>query len=258
MKSHRMAGAALAATVVASGAFGAASALAQTAPAPPAQTRALAQTTSSDDDAAASGKAWTGYAKLGYHLDPHWRLELQGGYQDQTAKTDQGLDPVGGDHALHLALGQAGLCDSRWSAPTCGQTDGSNQVYSYSGKLIFDFAPDNRWFDPFVGAATRLMPNADPRLEILGFSPGQTPLAYQAMAGIAFRPTGRLHIDITYRWTGASGLAFRTASLPGPASQYQDQTVAIGLRYLFASPPSPPAPVAYAPTGTAVLTSAAK
>ena len=183
---------------------------------------------------------------------------MQGGYHEQSAKVDQGLDPVGGDHALHLALGQAGLCDTLWYAPACGQPDGSDQTYSYSGKLIFDFAPDNRWFDPFVGAATRLMPNTNSRLEIWASVPARAHWPIRPWPGVAFRPTGRLHIDITYRWTGAAGLSLRTASLPGLASQYQDQTVAIGLRYLFAAPPKPPAPVAYAPAGPAILTSATK
>jgi opacity protein-like surface antigen len=252
MKSHRLGGAALAAAIVASGAFGAGEAFAQAL----AKTQAAWQSAPSDKDSAISDKAWTGFATLGYHLDPHWRLELQGGYRDGGPETDKALDPVGGDHAIDRALGPVGLCDSLWMAPSCAQPDGSGQIYTYSGKLIFDFAPDNRWFDPFIGAATRFAPDTNPQLEVLGFGPGNTPFAYQALAGIAFHPIGRVHIDITYRWTGASGLSMRTTPLPGLAGQYQDQTVAIGLRYLFAAPPSAPAPIAYAPATT--LTSATK
>jgi len=235
MKSHLTAGAALAAVIGASGALGAGTALAE------GHTQDVVASPSTDDGAAPD-KAWTGYAKLGYHLDPHWRLELQGGYHDETAVTEKTVDPVGGAGALGRALGQVGQCDNLWAAPACGQPDGSGQIYSYSGKLIFDFAPDNRWFDPFVGIGARLAPNNNPQLQILGFSPGDTPFAYQAMAGIAFRPIGPVHIDLTYRWT-AGGLSMRATPLPGPAGRYQDQTLAIGVRYLFAAPPSPPSPL---------------
>lgn len=241
MKSHLMAGAALAAAVVAIGALSAGRSLAQGSDPAPA-----AAPVSPADDGPADAKAWTGYAKLGYHLDPHWRLELQGGYRDKQPAVSPAVDPVGGAMSLNRALGAAGQCANLWAQP-CAEADGSGQIYAYSGKLIFDFAPDNRWFDPFVGVAARLTPNTNPRLEILGFGSGDTPLAYQAMAGIAFRPSNRVHLDITYRWTGSGGLSITNAPLPGLAGRYQDQTVALGIRYLFDTPPAAPAPIAYAP-----------
>ena len=247
MTSHLTTGQALVAAVLA-GLAVASGALAQSGPTGPSAT--TIKTIDPSGDAAALGGQWKGFAQLGYHLDPHWRLELQGGYRDQATGDGSGLDPTGGDDALGRALGLGGTCEILWAASPCAQADGSNQVYAYSGKLIFDVAPDRRWFDPFVGFGAKFVPNASPQLQILGFGPGYAPFAYQAIAGIAFKPFGPLHMDITYRWTGAGGLMQRIAPGPGSAGRYEDQTVAIGVRYLFAAPPTPPPSLASAPIQT--------
>ena len=68
MRRNQLTGAAIVSVLAATGAtaFGQST----TPPADAASADPLA--TQSDD--------WAGYAHVGYHLDPHWRLELQGGY----------------------------------------------------------------------------------------------------------------------------------------------------------------------------------
>src|SRR4051812_37143341 len=96
--------------------------------------------TAGDQDAGFSSKPedWAGFAHVGYHLDPHWRVELQGGYKAGALAPTSG--PGGG----------ASLCAVPIAGPICGARDRALGAYSAVANLIFDAMPDNRWVDPFV------------------------------------------------------------------------------------------------------------
>ncbi|MDR3512961.1 MAG: OmpA family protein [Caulobacteraceae bacterium] len=180
--------------------------------------------------------AWAGFAHVGYHLDPHWRVELQGGYR--AGATTPTAGPA------------AGLCAATLAGAVCGPRDRALGAYAMVANLVYDALPDSRWFDPFAAFGAGLsQPDpstvavVNPALQILQTN-ARSSLAYQALVGLAFRPHDRLHFDLTYRWLGSMG--------PTPLGQptvfnsrfYQDQTVAISVRYALFSPKAavPPAP----------------
>jgi opacity protein-like surface antigen len=178
----------------------------------------------------AQPQGWAGYAHIGYHIDPHWRLDLQGGYR------------TGAAAPASAAGDAAGFCAAAASGPACGPRDRALGAYAAVANLIFEAAPDDRWFDPFFGLGLGFArpdpeaePSPNPAIRILQMNARQAQIAYQAMVGLSFKPHNRLHIDLTYRWLGAQG--------PGPIGppnpfngRYQDQTLAIGLRYAFSPP----------------------
>jgi hypothetical protein len=185
---------------------------------------------STDSLADASGD-WAGYAHVGYHLDPHWKLELKGGYHaDQTAPASAPAAAVtpcagGACSPVGLALG----------------------AYSVVANLVFDALPEQRWVDPFVGfGVSRFQPSpqamTNPAMRLMQSLQGGSGLGYQAVVGLAFRPKDRLHFDLTYRWAdgGAPGLTGLPTALSG---RFQDQTVAITVRYALSSPKAAIAPV---------------
>ena len=177
---------------------------------------------------------WAGYAHVGYHLDPHWRVELQGGYR--------------AGQASPAAIGPGGFCDEPTAGPACAPSDKALGAYSVVANLIFDAMPDNRLVDPYfaIGAgASRFDPTTitavNPAMQFLQANAGGSQLAYQALVGLAFRPRSRLHFDLTYRWLDAMGaMPNGLASLLG--GRYQDQTVAITVRYALSSPRAALAP----------------
>jgi opacity protein-like surface antigen len=182
---------------------------------------------------------WAGFAHVGYHLDPHWRVELQGGYKAGAVTPTSG--PGGG----------VSLCAVPMAGPVCGARDRALGAYSAVANLIFDAMPQNRWVDPFValgvGASRYDSNNAaamNPAARWLQLNSGGGQLSYQALVGLAFRPHNRLRFDLSYRWMGAAGFAPISQAAAALGGRYQDQTVAISVRYALSSPQAaiPPAP----------------
>lgn len=198
-------------------------------------------------DAAADSRAglavrpqdWAGFAHVGYHLDPHWRVELQGGYKAGAATPASNFGP---------------LCAAPLAGMLCGPRERALGAYSAVANLVYEARPDSRWFDPFAafGAGfSRPDPGAnqavDPAMQILQMDTRSPGLAYQALVGLAFRPHDRLHLDLTYRWMGAVGETPTGLPMGINSRYYQDQTVAISVRYALSSPRRaiPPVPAAF-------------
>ena len=97
MKSRLIFGAALCSTVVLS----AMAVHAQQADQPASPDAAASDALSS------SGADWAGYAHVGYRLDPHWRMDLQGGYHAGAP----GPASASGDSASFCAAATGGAED---------------------------------------------------------------------------------------------------------------------------------------------------
>ena len=180
---------------------------------------------------------WDAFARVGYQFTPNWRVELEGSWREDHMKPANGL-------------GYKGKYDD-----VAGMAN-----------LIYDFAPE--WtVHPFIGAGI----GADREyvkerggggaFQIT--TTGQTEFAYQGLAGLSWAASDRINIDLTYRYL--NGGKFNLASSAGPihTTDYQDQSVSIGLRYSFGAeaPPPPPPPafvakdfVVYFPFDQYVLT----
>jgi OOP family OmpA-OmpF porin len=230
MKRNLLAGSALA---VALAIAGAAAQAQQTAPGPGDDGADLLVAQPGD-----LAGAWAGYAHVGYHLDQHWRVELQGGYRP------------GATSPAALAIGApSGLCADPMSGLACDPRDRALGAYSAVANLVFDVMPDSRWVDPFVGigaAVTRFdsgpIALTNPALQMLQMNAGDgAQLGFQAMLGLAIRPHDRLHFDLTYRLLGAIGPAV-SAQQAALSGRFQDQTVAISVRYALSIPRKAVAP----------------
>jgi OOP family OmpA-OmpF porin len=211
-----------------------------------ALTAALANAQQSGSNAAAdlsgqpgsapgAAEDWAGYAHVGYRLDPHWRVDLQGGYRAGAAS------PTAGPSGLGSA---AGLCAASTAGAACDPRDRGLGAYAVVANLIFDMMPDNHWVDPFFGVgvgASRPDPaviaQTNPALQILQLNARNAAFAYQALVGLAFRPHDRLRVDLTYRWLDGDSLVPAALAVRGP-----DQTLAINVRYALSSPRAAIAP----------------
>jgi len=191
------------------------------------------------DPLVATPDDWAGYAHVGYHLDPHWRVELRGGYR---------ADATGSAASAQGAV--RGLCADPMAGAACDPRSRALGAYSAIANLIFDVMPDSRWVDPFFGVGagvSRLDQNpiglASPAIGLLRMNAGAAQLGYQAIVGLAFRPRDRLHFDLTYRWRGDAGPA-----LGGQPTMFNgdfsDQAVAFSIGYALSTPRAavPPAP----------------
>lgn len=76
-----------------------------------------------------------------------------------------------------------------------------------------------------------------------GFNDTATGLAYQGLAGIGFKMTDRLTLDLGYKYLSAQDLEF-DGNHGGPAYDvdYTDHTATLGLRYAFGVTPPPSHP----------------
>ncbi|HKR86782.1 MAG TPA: outer membrane protein, partial [Phenylobacterium sp.] len=199
---------------------------------------------------------WTAFARLGYQVNSHWRIEGELGYRNGDLKS---VINSGGP-------GPVALCSPRVirsaAAPACGGPDGSENAWTLMANVIYDIMPQSA-IDPFIGAgvgAARVKLKANgqlsnvpgvisgtnPAIQNLVINDDDTAFAWQAIAGVAWHATDRLSVDLTYRYLGTSDLNFASAgTAPGgyqPGTfqgDVRDSSVTLGVRYSFAPPPPP-------------------
>ena len=90
-------------------------------------------------------KDWTGFGRLGYQFTDHWRVELEGGYRPGDISSVRG-----GTNQAIVGLCTPGVVRTA-AAPTCGSPTGKIESWSVLGNVIYDILPDSV-IDPFVGA----------------------------------------------------------------------------------------------------------
>jgi OmpA-OmpF porin, OOP family len=203
---------------------------------------------------------YTGFARLGYQVADHWRVELEVGYRpgDLTSVT-------GGTNQAIVGLCTPGVLRTA-AAPNCGSPNGKIESWSLMANVLYDIGP--HWIiDPFFGAGIGVnhldlttdgqfsnvtgvvtpQSGANPAIQNLHIDDSQTVFAYQLIAGAAYKATDRLNVDLTYRYQGTSAATYTSvgtnALQPGNfEGRYKDSSVTLGLRYSFAAPPPPPPP----------------
>src|SRR5258708_4828490 len=160
---------------------------------------------------------WAGFARLGYQFDEHWRVELEAGYRPGDISSVRG-----GNNQAITGLCTPGVIRTA-AAPTCGPPTGKIESWTVMGNVIYDIGPD--WvLDPFIGAGVGVahttlttdgqfssvtgvitgVAGANPAIQNLHIDDSSTTFAYQAIAGVAWKATDRLNVDLTYRYLGGS------------------------------------------------------
>ena len=182
---------------------------------------------------------WTAFARLGYRVSPNVRVELEGGYRPGN------LNSVV-DRTDSLAICAPG------STTTCGRPNGSVDSWTVMGNVLFDLLPHSA-FTPFIGGgiganrvngtlsgdelagAVALTARGDP-----AFAGSIVKFAYQGIAGLSWRASEHVNVDLTYRYLSGSDLGdFKTNAVFNYGA-YSDQSLTLGLRYAFFAPPPPP------------------
>ena len=153
---------------------------------------------------------WAGFARLGYKLDDNWRIELEVGYRGGD------IDSIrGGSNQAVVGLCTPGVIRTA-AAPTCGSPDGDVTSWSLMGNVLYDILPDSA-LSPFIGAGiginhtkvdvtgqfsniTGAISAANPAIQNLLIDDKDTSFAYQGIAGIAWKATEQLRVDLTYRY----------------------------------------------------------
>jgi OmpA-OmpF porin, OOP family len=131
--------------------------------------------------------------------------------------------------------------------------DGTVAVMDVMINGIYDFNKDGT-IRPYIGAGvggTRIRAKASnrtvgaaPNLSATnGFTDTAAGLAWQGLAGIGFKLSDRLTLDLGYKYFNAQELEFAGKHTgPDYTVDYTDHTATIGLRYAFGVTPPPPEP----------------
>src|SRR5665213_488442 len=154
---------------------------------------------------------YAGFLRLGYRLAPHFRIEIEGGYRHGGLSGGGINDLASGPVFNGVNQGtDVQLCDSG-DTTSCNTPPGYVDSITGMANALFDVLPESR-FDPFIGGGVgfnRVKINTGGNLigsatgnNAIGFGidESQTKLAYQGIAGIAYRATDRRNIDLTYRY----------------------------------------------------------
>ncbi|WGM37412.1 OmpA family protein [Caulobacter sp. NIBR1757] len=202
-----------------------------------------------------------GFARIGYQITPHWRVELEGGVRTGDIESISQSPTVPARPATipnEICGATLPLCDTG--------VDGSVEAYTLMANVIYDFFP-NSSFRPFIGAGVGVNYvdmefggrfNTNPLYGTFAVHDNDTAFAWQFLGGLAFDITDRLTGDLTYRYLDGNDMRFSTSQsatsvlLPAVGDiegQYEDQSLTFGLRYSFAqaAPPPPPPPEPPAP-----------
>jgi OOP family OmpA-OmpF porin len=196
---------------------------------------------------------WAGFIRFGYRINPYLRVELEGGYRAAPLQTANGFLT---DHGADIcAPGSTG-------DPTCGTPQGNNGAWTGMFNGLIDVFPHWR-FSPFVGGGVGYV---DMKTNIRGslagpglatatpvdISQSQAAFAYQGIGGVSYHAAGNIDIDLTYRYVGSAKENIETNDLdpvaPGPyTGEYRNNSVTLGVRYTWGSPPPPHPPPPHPP-----------
>ena len=220
--------------------------------------------------------------RLGYRFNEHWRVEGELGYRPGTV--DRMVGPrtyFPGDSTANRAPDSA-ICGVV-TTTTCTGPHGHMDQTSAFANLIRDFAPDYR-FHPFLGigigavsANTSVHGIMSRTGQTISISGNKLQPAVQGIAGFAYALNPRTSLEVTYRLMGVNKMKYTStvSALPAPSNNvtpndtrarfaeafnssninapgdfsgtYSNQTVTVGLRYTFGTPPAPPPPAPMAP-----------
>ena len=193
-------------------------------------------------------KDYTAFARLGYRVADHWRVELEMGYRPGD------LTSVRGGNTQSIT----GLCTPgvlrTAAAPACGAPTGKIEAWSGLFNVIYDIGP-NWVVNPFIGAGVGVQHLAlttdgqfsnvtgtvtpqngtNPAIQNLHIDDAQVVFAWQVLAGLSYKYSDRLNIDATYRYENTSNGTFTSvgtnALQPGDFhGRYRDNSVTVGLR----------------------------
>jgi len=226
------------------------------------------EATSSNDAPDGRPYSWTfdseddyaGFARVGYRISPQFRVELEGGYRASDVESVRGEA-----RGASVAQGLCTLNVPRTGANAqCGSPSGTieAQTLMLNGVFDFGFAFLQR-FVPFIGVGVNRVSvdvigqvsnvgaasATNPAVQNLTIDDEDVTLAYQGLAGLTFNATERLALDLTYRYLSGSDITVASlGSAPGGvqpgafSGAYEEQSLTLGVRYAFAPPPAPVPP----------------
>jgi opacity protein-like surface antigen len=152
---------------------------------------------------------FTGFARLGYRLNPNFRVELEGGYRPGDVESVRGS-------GTSVGLCSPGVIRSA-AAAACGSPNGEIESYTLMANVIYDFFGSEARFRPFIGAGIGInrvnidvlgqfatvpgvISGTNAQFQNLAIDDEDVTFAYQGLAGLAFQATERLALDVTYRY----------------------------------------------------------
>jgi len=150
--------------------------------------------------------------RAGYAFNPNWRIEIEGDFR-----------------------------------PNYSSRPGATKNFNLMGNVIYDLWPERR-LHPFAGAGVGVN-----WLHVTDVFPGPSLItghterfAWQVLGGVAYKLSSNLDLDVTYRYMqaeGKPGLAcFGACPVPARLAYNPDNSISVGVRYLFGAPPEPPPP----------------
>eukprot|EP01037_Dinobryon_pediforme_P017886 gene17886-18117_t len=208
-------------------------------------------------------QSWAGFARLGYRMTPNVRVELEGGYRQGDLSS---VLSKSGSASIPAGLCTAGVIRSS-ASPTCGKPSGHINRYTAMVNGLYDFMPD-AYVNPFVGVGAgvgvtdtsvngqfaKIPTGSGAAIQNLTSSSTKSSIAYQVLAGLAWHPTDRISVDLTYRYLNGADVKFTSTGSgtlqPGKFhGPYEDNSLTIGVPKQF---------VVYFPFDQSVLTTDAQ
>ena len=158
---------------------------------------------------------WMVDERLGYRVNPSWRVEIEGAYRSSRIEN----------------LG----------------ANGYFRTYSAMANLIWDLLPTSK-VHPFIGGgAGANFPRLQEQFGAGTALGSRDPkFAWQALGGFTFAASERVNLDLTYRYfDGGKANVNCSGACPATPIQfghYRDHSLTVGLRYALGSMPAPPPP----------------
>ena len=212
---------------------------------------------------------YAGFLRFGYRFTPHFRAELETSYENSSLKSVHEPGDFSGGSSTSRPGEPWGLCSVASAPGQCiSPAKASNNwtwMWSGTANVIFDILPESR-IDPFVGVGVGFSHVEWPSTFKFSNVPGQispdnpavqtlkgagtlnrtSQLSVVAIAGLSYRATSRVRVDLTYRdyftpsdldWDPANttpGLPLKKGLRPGDfLGKFEDQSMTVGLRYAF-------------------------
>jgi len=195
--------------------------------------------------------------RVGYRFSQQWRVELEGAYRPGS------VDRMVGPRTQFFGTPNPDVKDAQGRYPDsaicgavtathCSGPHGHMNQTSLMVNAIRDFAPDYR-VHPYVGigvgmvsASTSVNGVISRTGQPITISGTKVQPAIQGLVGFAYALSPRTSLEVGYKLMGVNKMKY-ASSVPATGSfsgGYTNQSVTVGLRYTFGTPPAPPPPPA--------------
>jgi OOP family OmpA-OmpF porin len=156
---------------------------------------------------------FAGFARVGYKISPHFRVELEGGYRPDS------FNSINERYFAGRPPGSIGRVCNAAKLDICQAPNGAEDAWTFMGNVLYDFMPSGT-IHPFLGGGigaehihliTSGRITGEAGNQTFAVNQSDTQFAYQGIGGLSMQLNDNMSVDVTYRFLESARHSWATS-----------------------------------------------